>query len=65
MEKIWWNLLVFKSIPIDLTEDFKLAQFTTILHDISHLRFSHALDKQFPLIMKNILLDIAKNIATL
>ena len=43
LQKIKKNSEVY-SIPIDFTEDFKLAQFATILHDISHLHFSHALD---------------------
>jgi HD superfamily phosphohydrolase len=43
LQKIKKNSKVY-SIPIDLTEDFKLAQFATLLHDISHLPFWHALD---------------------
>ena len=43
LQKIKKNSEVY-SIPIDLTEDFKLVQFATILDDISHLHFSHALD---------------------
>jgi HD superfamily phosphohydrolase len=43
LQKIKKNSEIY-SIPIDLTEDFKLGQFATLLNDISHLPFSHALD---------------------
>jgi uncharacterized protein len=48
LQKIEKNSEVY-DISIDLEEeDFKLARFAALLHDVGHLPFSHALDKTIP-----------------
>jgi HD superfamily phosphohydrolase len=49
LQKIKKNSEVY-DIPIDLEEeDFKLARFAALLHDVGHLPFSHALDEIIPI----------------
>ena len=48
LQKIVNNSEIY-GISIDLSEeDFRLARFAALLHDVGHLPFSHVLDKIIP-----------------
>ena len=48
LQKVAKNSEIY-GISIDLSEeDFRLARFAALLHDVGHLPFSHALDKIIP-----------------